>query len=1688
MIGIKGYSQLELIHHGNKSRVFKAIQDSTGKTIALKTHAALLPSGSELAVLNKQYELVKALDIDGTPKALEIIDAGQSMAFSMEYFDFPSLRKNAADLNLTISEATHVFEQLAAILAQVHRKNLIHRDINPSNILYNRESGEVVLIDFGSALDTPMHTTKSEGQEVVEGTLPYMSPEQTGRINRPLDYRSDIYSLGISMYEIFTGQLPFAMSDPAEIIHSHIATLPESPAKVSKHVPKAISNIILKCIAKDADDRYQSAQGLLVDLQHCLSALEQTGEVHPFPVAEKDYSDRFQFPERLFGRREEFKTLLSLYNRVAKGSPAIAMVSGLSGVGKTSLVKELNQSVAADHGRITYGKFDQYNRHTPYSGLIQAFSSLIKQIISEDAASVRRWKEKILSAVESNGAVLTALIPELEMLIGPQPEAQNLPPAEARTRLMTVFSDFIQNFGSTEHPQVIFLDDLQWIDSSSLELIELFGLAEQSGASILFIGAYRSNEVPETHPLRISLGTMEKKGAKIAKLHLNPLNNAAVAEYLSAMFSQPMERIQDLSDAVYEKTEGNPLFFKTFLTSLYESGQITFDHDSLAWIWNITAIQNAPYAENVVDALRERINTLPKETKEILKFSSCAGSSFSIDFVADLSDQPRMEVAKRLKPVIAAGLINTTEIDFELYAHSQADTLEAISYNFSHDRIQQAAYALLNETERPALHLKAGRRIIAQPDDMAGETRLFDIAAHMMIAAPLLVNEKEKLSTAELILQAGTQAKLSTAFADAAEFLDFAVTLLPENIWQIQPELAIEVYFQCAESYSLCGQYEKAEELYKILEKHIERTEDQLRLCDIKVKQYHFQARFAEAVDIEFQALDLMGVIIPQDDEALMPFFGEEMGKIIAGLDGNSPETLLQNKENNDVLFTRKLELLSDLFADSYLIGRGLLCGATATLMARLSMENGNNPMAAVSYINFASTVCSIGDDYPMGYAFGKLAIELAEKYADPTTQNYIFHVFALAVNHWNNPLQTSHDYWSKAAKLALASGSPYVGYVFLQLAHVMFASGQNLQEVEAQIKRSKQFLKNAGLDAIVTLLSLIVQQPVKHLRGKTHTFESLNSDLFDTEFLLKEFKELPFFSGSLYYSMLRVACLSDKIINYDTLKEWITVIENTQQGQIMLADSFFYYALLLIDCRDAYPKDNKNQKRCQEAIDEAIRKMENWATLCPHNFGHKLALLKAENIHNFTQIAMLMDIFDESISKALEHSFIHDAALAAERAGEFWIARNKPFIAKSYIEQASIYYSRWGATAKVDHLHHKFSEYLTHHATQTIQTCVRETMTMNPLGTGSWSFSQGLDFSSVIKATQAVSKHIVMDDLAPDLLSIAIENAGASKGCLLVDSPKGMIIANCTTITTQHCDESKGVPYEKSDELSHAVINYVTRTGKTVVLDNATETEQFAGCEYIRKNTPASLCCIPIKRKESIKAILYLENNTAGIFKPERLQTLEVLASQATISMENAMIYQEMIDMNKNLESMIRQRTQELHGKNQELNQKNSELERLSTTDQLTGIFNRRRLDEELEREVNLCARYKKNVAVILFDVDNFKAVNDKYGHGVGDDVLCKVAALTSANIRKTDILGRWGGEEFLIIIPEFAQSAPQLAEKIREVLELEKHPQAGTVTASLGVTVFKEGDTPSSLVSRADAALYKAKENGRNRVEIAD
>lgn len=1679
MISLSGYSNITSLYNSDRSKIFTAIRDKDKKKVVLKTSAKELPLAVEVSRLKKEFNNLKTLNINGVPKVYDFIYKNSTYIIVREYFDKKPLSTYINKNILTQQDILKIAIGITKILKEVHENGYIYQDLNPNNILISQDFDNITLIDFDSAIHMPRHKNSGVEYQNIETTLAYMSPEQTGRMNRHFDYRTDFYSFGITLYELISGKNPFYDKDLNKLIHNHIASNPKPVHKIDKNISKNFSNIIKKLISKDANERYQSAYGLYCDLQELYKDSNLDSELS---LGENDLKDRFIIPEKLYGREKEAQELVDIFEKVNHGSSELVLITGESGIGKTSFVKELSKNVSLKNGYMVSGKYEQYNRNIPYSGIITAITALLKQILFEPKENIKNWKNKILQTLDSQAQYIIDIIPELELIIGKQPAITKTEQLEAKVVFNRLFQNFISVFGSPKHPLVLFLDDLQWIDDSSLKLLETIALAPNL-KSVMIIGAYRNNEVNETHPLNLHIKELSKQDAKISEIFLSYLDVETITLMLKDIFHTDKKSLNKLVKLLHKNTHGNPLFVKAILQNLYQNEYVYYDYKNKTWKWDISLIQKIPYSDNVIDIMQKNISNFPKETLEIFALASCMGNTFTFDILHKLSNTTKASLAKDLKYLLNEGLIISEQVESQMCELKEDDNTENIIFTFTHDRIQQVGYLNVKEKDRELIHLKIADLLMQTLSQKRIKESLFDIVEHYNQASKLIPKE-QKNNIIDLNIQATRKAKDSTAFLDSAYFAQCAVNLLDKDSWSKDYELSAQAYLELVQTLYLTSEYKKADELYKYISSHIKQDNHKLSLYNIQAKQYHHQGKFDKAVEIEYKALELLGLSLPKEEKKLLELFEKEQNKINESLK-DTPIDMLYNKENTqDSQLIQTLEILFDTFVDAYLMGNGALITAVSAIMARISIENDNNKMSSIAYINYGSTLCTIGDDYESGHAFGTLAIRISQKYKVAALQNYTYHVFALSINHWMEPLSSSHRYWSEASKLSLASGSPYAGYVFLQLSHVLFASGNPLHEVQEQIDKSMAFLTQMKLEPIALLLKLIVAQPVKNLLGETKSTNTLDDENFSSEEFLNNFKDAAFFVGSYRYSQLRYTLMFEEYLSIGEATEYMELIEASQQGQIILPDSLFYYLLHI--CNAYYSLENDKEKEdCLNKIDAGLEKLEKWAALCKENFLHKYLLIKAQKAFIQNDLDLALDLAEKAIESAKENNFIQDTALCYEKTANFYLNMQKNSTASLYLEKAFHAYNKWGAKAKLEQLVKKYPDLLDNLQEMSHRTTMHK-IDINSTYADTTMLSANIDILSVIKATQAISKQIILEDIAKALTSIAVENVGASKGVLILKEKKSFYLKckvykdNLNNLESQWLKEN--IDANNNKDFPSEIINYVLNTKENLILNDLSKSEQFfhKNINYQTK----SICCLPIFYKDDLKGLLYLENSeTLNAFKTNVLDTLTIFTTQAAISFENSQIYNELDNLNKNLEKIVQQRTQELNEKNSMLNQKNIELEYLSKTDLLTDIYNRRYLNEHIDKEMQRCRRYDSVLSVILIDIDKFKSVNDTYGHIIGDEVLILVSKILKDNLRISDIVGRWGGEEFLIISPIKLSDAILLANKLRQTIQNTNYKDIN-ITISAGVAQYSTNESLSDLISRADKGLYIAKETGRNKV----
>jgi PAS domain S-box-containing protein len=1354
---------------------------------------------------------------------------------------------------------------LAEALGQVHERGLIHKDIKPANILVDTASGGVWLTGFGIASRLPREHQAPAPPEVIAGTLAYMAPEQTGRMNRSVDSRSDLYALGVTLYEMLTGTLPFAAADPMEWVHCHIARRPAPPDERVAGVPGPLAAIVTKLLAKTAEDRYQTASGLASDLRRCLAEWEATGHIELFPLGARDAPDRLLIPERLYGREREIDTLLASFDRVVDdGTPEFVLVSGYSGIGKSSVVSELHKVLVAPRGLFASGKFDQYKRDIPYTTLGQAFQSLVRSLLSQSEAELGRWRDSLSEALGPNGQLIVNLVPELELVIGQQPPVADLPSQDAQNRFQMVFRRFLGVFACKEHPLALFLDDLQWLDTATLELVEHL-VTHSEVRHLLLVGAYRDNEIGPAHPLLRTLDAIRDADVRMREIVLAPLGLDDVNRLIDDALHCGPERARPLAQLVQEKTGGNPFFAIQFFTALAEEGLLAFDPIAPSWQWDIDHIRAKSYTDNVVDLMAGKLKRFSVATQEALKQLACLGNVAEIATLSLVHGTTEEAMHAALWEAVHAGLVLRQESTFR----------------FLHDRIQQAAYSLIPEQQRAEAHLRIGRLLAAHTAAEKREEAIFEIVNQLNRGAALVTSRDEREQLAELNLLAGQRAKATTAYASALTYLTAGTALLPEDSWERRHELSFALELNRGECEFLTGALAEAEQRLAALSRRAANTVERATVACLRMDLYTTLDQSSRAVVVGLDYLGHLGIDWsprPTEEEAR-----GEYQRIWSQLGSRAIEALIEVPLMSDPASLATMDVLMKIMVPALYTDANLTALVTCRVV-NLSLERGNCDASCAAYAFLGIIAGHRFGDYQAAYRFGQLGYDLVEGRGLTRFRARIYMDFGNIVLPWTKHVRAGRDLVRRAFEVANRTGDlTYASYCGNELNTNLLAAGDPLAEVEREANQGLAFAQKARfgfvVDCIATQLGLI-----RTLRGLTPTFGSFDDAQFDELRIERRFSENPdlafvecwywvrklqarFFAGD-YASALEASSRAQRLL-------W------TSPSHFEKAEYVFYSALSHAASRDAAPAGRRQQH--VEELATHHRQLQLWAANCPDNFENRATLVGAELARIEGRELDAERLYEQAIRSARANGFIHNEALANELASRFYAARGFEKIARVYLQDARYGYLLWGADGKVrqlEQLHPRLRDSpVPASATTTIGAPVEQ-----------------LDVGTVLKAAQAVSGEIVLGELIKTLLRIAVEHAGAERGLLILfpgDEPR--IAAEATTgrgqveVTLRQAAVSPA-------ELPESVLHTVIRTRESVILDDASAQNPFSADEYLCQKHARSVLCLPLVKQSKLIGVLYLENNLAShVFTPARISVLELLASQAAISLENARLYNDL-------------------------------------------------------------------------------------------------------------------------------------------------------------------------------------------------
>jgi len=1377
---------------------------------------------------------------------------------------------------LDISHFLRIATPIAGALRRMHERGLIHKDIKPANILVDAASGGVWLMGFGIASRLPREHQGPAPPEVIAGTLAYMAPEQTGRMNRSVDSRSDLYALGVTFYEMLTGELPFTAADPMGWVHCHIARQPAPPNEQVAGIPGPLSAIVMKLLAKTAEERYQTAAGVEADLRRCLAEWEAVGSIDPFQLGTHDASDRLLIPEKLYGREREIDALIAAFDKViAKGTTELVLLSGYSGIGKSSVVNELHKALVPQRGLFASGKFDQYKRDIPYTTLGQAFQSLVHSLLSRSEAELVQWRDSLNEALGPNGQLIVNLVPALELVIGKQQPVADLAPQDAQNRFQMVFRRFLGVFAHMEHPLALFLDDLQWLDAATLDLLKHL-VAHPEVRHLLLVGAYRDNEISPSHPLLRTLDAIRKAGAFVQEISLAPLAHEHFGQLIADTLCCEPESAAPLAQLVYQKTGGNPFFAIQFISALAEEGLLRFDHDAARWRWELDRIHAKGYADNVVDLMVGKLTRLSVETQAALRQLACLGNVAEITMLSIVLGKSSEDVRSDLWDAVR----------LELVEHSEG------SYKFIHDRIQEAAYSLIPEPLRAEAHLRIGRLLAAHTPAERREEAIFEIVNQLNRGAALITSRDEREQLADLNLLAGQRAKATTAYASALTYLTAGAALLPEDASERRHELTFALELHRAECEFLTGALAEAEQRLNVLSACAASAVERATVASLRVDLYTTldQSSRAIAVGLNYlRQLDIDWSPHPTEVEAR-----REYERIWSQLGSRTIEALVDLPLTSDPTSLATLEFLTKIAPPAFYTDANLL-GLVVCRAVNLSIERGNSDASCAAYAFLGMIAGPHFGDYQAAYRFGRLGYDLVEGRGLTRFQARVYNDFGNLVMPWTRHVRAGRDLVRRTFDAANAIGDlTYASYCGNQLNTNLLMAGDPLAEVEREAERGLAFAQRARfglvIERIVSQLGLI-----RTLRGLTRTFGSFDEAQFDElqverrlaanpDLALAEFfywtrkLQARFFAGD-YASATEASSRAQRLL-------WVAV------AQLETAEYHFYGALSQAASCDSAAAGER--QRHLDAVVAHHKQLQLWAVNCPDNFENRAALVGAELARIEGRELDAERLYEQAIRSARAYGFIHNEALANELASRFYAARGFEKIARLYLQDASYGYLRWGADGKVRQL-----ERLHPHLRNAPVSASPTTTIGAPVGR--------LDVGTVVKASQAVSGEIVLSELIKTLLRIAVEHAGAERGLLILfegDQPR---IAAETTTGRGQVEVTLRQTATSPVELPESVLHTVIRTRESVILDDASAQNPFSADQYICQRHARSVLCLPLVKQSKLIGVLYLENNLAShVFTPTRISVLELLASQAAISLENARLYNDLREREARIRRLV--------------------------------------------------------------------------------------------------------------------------------------------------------------------------------------
>jgi PAS domain S-box-containing protein len=1476
----------DIIYQGNSIISIEKLPDYS-HPVVIKKPSKRHSSRRNILSLEKEYEMTRVLaDVGGVRKAFEQKTINDQPVLVLEYIDGETLRGFTAEKTIDLRSRLEIAVDLARILAKIHDHNLMHLDVNSKNILINKTQHAVCFIDLGSASYIAANGVLKVRSDQMLGTLPYISPEQTGRINRAVDERSDLYSLGVVLYELMTGQLPFDSKEPLELIHHHIARVPTSPSEVSSGIPEVLSAIILKLLSKNAEDRYQSAAGVQADLEQCLQRLKPEDSIDDFPLGETDYSRRLRFPQKLYGRDRELKELENAFESVCRDTSSIVFVGGYSGIGKTALVEEIQRPVSEKSGYFIEGKFDQLAT-SPYSGIAQALAQFVSQILTQTETQLAVWRSKILEAVGPNGRVLTDVVPSLELVFGPQPAVPDLSGQEAQNRFNYVFQRFFSAIARSEHPLCFFLDDLQWIDPGSLDLLKnLFSSPDL--AHLLVVGAYRDNEVHEDHPLMRLIADLEKAGANLKRMTLQKLSEADIEALISDALRRDPGEVRELSSLVYAQTDGNPFFTRQVLRSLEDKALIALDTAAGHWVWDLDALRDHDVTDSIVELLVSKLKELPVDIQETLKVAACIGNQFDI-----------------------ATLTVVTQGDEAILDHVHAAVMAGLIWErenrgfFVHDRVQEAAYALVPPEDRDRTHLTIGRLLLQRPRASDDEQDLYRIVDQLNYGRHLVEDEQERMQLARLNLQAARTARQASAFETGLNYAKAGIELLGENSWEQDYDLTLKLQEQAALTAYAAGNI-------PVMEQHSEQVlqfgRDLLDLA--RVQRLHIEVllsskRFDEAIDFGLEALSLLGQEFPPKPD--MEFAITKLSELLDSLECEPPDYLsMPRLYDQDSELLAVSEILLPLASAAY-ISRPALAPLMYMRSLELSLERQLLPESTPGILSAVGVYANaLLGKVDVAHAYGETAVDLASRAAFHSSLCVPLHIHALHNYFWRKPLRETLDLFDRAVQSARDFGSnEWAAYATHGWSKHAFYASIELAQVEEHSLKRRTFIDSIHYTTQSRWLNIYVTA-AQALRGSSPAQGiTWRGTPFDDDRDLPDLQRVGDQNG-LLYAYAAKAWVATLFGDHDSVEKYSDLACSYQA----VAPTGLENAIVAFVCGLRYARELRetpDRPESEQVFEKQLSLLERFASLAPMNFAHKLSLVQAEVHRARGEVLPAMKAYEQASQGARENGYLNEEGLAHALAAEFYQDLGLQQAALHNVEQAALAWRSWGAHALVENLGQRFADLL--------ETSGLSWQSSTDAGKAHTTITQPitpiqLDMESIISASQMLSAETDLEQLLTKMITLVMANSGAEKTMLLLKQDKNWFVQARGDSASEKYDVLLNQPFDPADSetdlIPETVFNYCQRSREVLVVGDAQLDHRFAEDRMTQKHNIQSMACIPALSQGELRAILYLENRQlADVFTLENLGILKHLSAQFAVSVENALLYDNLnLKMQELLES----------------------------------------------------------------------------------------------------------------------------------------------------------------------------------------